>query len=67
MNIREDTRKMLKECGWTHDQLAQAIGMDRSVLTRYLGLENKKGTIAERLLPFVYGHKRPKKNPDQSD
>ncbi len=59
MNIREDTRKMLKESGKTQKWLAKEAGINLSALSRYLGMKEPGNTITDKLFPFVYGEKRP--------
>ncbi len=59
MNIREDTRKMLKMSGKTQKWLAKEAGVNLSSLSRYLGMKEPGNTILEKIFPFVYGDKKP--------
>jgi len=53
MNIRHDTRTMLKATGWTLSRLAKEAGVNASALSRYLGMKNPGQTIADKIYPFV--------------
>lgn len=59
MNIQNDTKQMLKECGWTQQRLAKAAGVHFVSLSRFLKREYPY-TLAEKIVPFVYGDQRPK-------
>ena len=58
MNIKKDTLTMLVESGWTQQKLAKETGIHPTNLCDYLR-GKRKPSIAEKLLPFIYGDKRP--------
>ena len=56
MSIQSDIRKLLSETGISQQELAKMAGVNSAALSRFL---NREGcSIAERLVPFVYGEKR---------
>lgn len=64
MNMKTDIRQMLKSSGWTQNQLAKAAGVHFTSLSRFLSGKGEP-SVAERLVPFVYGDKRPSNTPEQ--
>lgn len=58
MNIKQDTLTMLAESGWTQQRLAKESGIHPTNLNAYLK-DKRKPSLVEKLLPFVYGEKRP--------
>lgn len=56
MSIQSDIRKLLSETGISQQELAKMAGVNSAALSRFM---NRKGcSIAERLIPFVYGEKK---------
>ena len=61
MNISHDLELMLAESGWTQDRLAKESGVHFVTLSRLrkrLAEEEDKSALS-KILPFVYGDKRP--------
>lgn len=60
MNINHDLELMLSESGWTQDRLAEAANVHPTTLSRLrrrLRVEDK--SALGKILPFIYGDKRP--------
>ena len=58
MSIQTDIKQMLAEAGWSQERLAREAELNPSALSKFMGRGDGK-SIAERVWPFVYGHKRP--------
>ena len=58
--MQQDIRKMLAETGLTQTEFAKIAGVHPVAFSKFM---NREGcSIAERLVPFVYGDKRPNRN-----
>lgn len=61
MNIQDDTRALLAEIGMKQKDFAALVGVHPIALSKFL--RSKGCSIAERLVPYVYGDKRPTATP----
>lgn len=59
MNIQHDIKLLLVEAGISQKDFAAMAGVNACALSKFM---NRRGTsLAERLIPYVYGDKRPPK------
>lgn len=63
LNFSRDIREMLKETGWTVTMLSKYAQVSLSGLQKLLAKE-ESNSIYDKLIPFIYGDKRPPKLPE---
>ena len=66
MNISKDLELMLKKTGWTKTMLAKYVGVSRASIHAILTQE-ESDSVVDKLIPFVYGDKRPPDLPEIPD
>lgn len=65
MNIIQDLKFMLEESGWTQEKLAHEADVHPVTISKLVRRLNEEGdrSALGKILPFIYGDKRPPAKP----